>query len=124
MVDQMAFRVTNRRTGGSLGDKVRKALSLRARTIGLLGRSSLGEGEGLWIEPCSSIHMFFMRFTIDAVFVDRSGIVTRVIQGLRPWRIAFGGQGAHAVLELPTGTITASATRERDVLEVSPTARP
>ena len=124
MVDQTAFRVTNRRTGGSLGDKVRKALSLRARTVGLLGRSSLGEGEGLWIEPCSSIHMFFMRFAIDAVFVDYAGVVTRAISELRPWMIASGGRGAHAVLELPTGTITASGTREGDVVEVSPAPRP
>jgi uncharacterized protein len=73
----------------------------------------------LWIEPCSSIHMFFMRFAIDAVFVDRGGTVTRAVTGLRPWRIASGGPGAHAVLELPVGTIFSSGTREGDVLEMA-----
>jgi uncharacterized membrane protein (UPF0127 family) len=64
--------------------------------------------------------MFFMRFAIDAVFVDRSTTVTRVVSNLPPWRIASGGRGAHAVLELPVGTILSSGTREGDVLEKTP----
>ncbi len=118
--DQHLIRVVNQRTGRLLGSRIEKALSLGARTIGLLDRRSLAEGEGLWIEPCSSIHMFFMRFAIDAVFVDHRGAVTRATEGLRPWRIAFGGRGAHAVLELPVGVIAASDTRSGDVLRSEP----
>lgn len=64
--------------------------------------------------------MFFMRFAIDAVFVDRKGKVTRAVSNLRPWRIAFGGRGARAVLELRAGTIAESGTRVGDVLEIIP----
>ena len=73
-----------------------------ARLRGLLGRRELGNGEGLLLWPASSIHMFFMRFPIDAVFVDRELTVRKVVPGLRPWQIAFG-KGSRAVLELPAG---------------------
>ncbi len=38
------------------------------RMKGLLGRRELPDGEGILLRPCASIHMFFMRFAIDAVF--------------------------------------------------------
>ena len=72
------------------------------RTKGLLGRSSLEEDEGILLEPGGSIHMFFMRFPIDAVFLDRELRVLRVAAGLHPWRMA-SKRGAKAVLELPAG---------------------
>jgi uncharacterized membrane protein (UPF0127 family) len=72
------------------------------RTKGLLGRASLGEDEGILLRPGGSIHMFFMRFAIDAVFLDRDLHVLRVAAGLKPWRMA-SRRGAKAVLELPAG---------------------
>jgi len=72
------------------------------RMKGLLGRSELPRGEGLLIRPTSSIHMWFMRFAIDAVFLDRSLTVLRIRPDLRPWAMA-GCRGAKAVLELPAG---------------------
>jgi uncharacterized membrane protein (UPF0127 family) len=77
--------------------------SMRARMKGLLGRSELEQNEGLLIVPCNSIHMFFMRFPIDAVFLDEHGYVVRVFDHLQPWRMARGGRFAHSVLELPSG---------------------
>jgi uncharacterized membrane protein (UPF0127 family) len=72
------------------------------RMKGLLGRSELERGEGLLLRPASSIHTFFMRFPIDAVFLDRDLTVLHVAQDLPPWRKA-GKRGAKAVLELPAG---------------------
>ena len=72
------------------------------RLRGLLGRRSLEPGDGLWLAPGNSIHMFFMRFAIDAVFVDRDGVVLDVVPGLRPWRMAMR-RGAKAVLEVAAG---------------------
>jgi uncharacterized protein len=114
------LRVTNEQTGALLGDGIDEARSLWQRMRGLLGRRGLERGEGLWIEPCSSIHMFFMRFAIDAIFTDRDGKVVRAVSRLEPWRVAVGGRGARAVLELPAGTIERSATRVGDVLRISP----
>jgi len=75
----------------------------RRRMKGLLGRRSLDDGEGLLLRPAGSIHTAFMRFPIDAVFLDASMEVLRVEPNLRPWRIA-AQRGAKAVVELPAGT--------------------
>lgn len=89
--------------------------SIWLRTKGLLGRASLPDGEGILLRPGSSIHMFFMRFPIDAVFVDRELRVLRVKANLAPWRIA-SKRGAKAVLELPAGTCERRGVREGDHL--------
>ena len=73
-----------------------------ARLRGLLGRSELGRGEGLLLRPASAIHMWFMRFPIDAVFLDRELRVVKIAADLRPWRIA-SARHAKSVLELPAG---------------------
>jgi uncharacterized membrane protein (UPF0127 family) len=72
------------------------------RLKGLLGRKSLEPGEGLLIPRTSSIHMFFMRFAIDAVFLDKDLVVRKVVPELGPWRMALA-RGAKSVLELPAG---------------------
>src|SRR5881392_457659 len=73
-----------------------------ARMRGLLGRDGLEQGEGLLLRPASSIHTFFMRFPIDAVFLDKGLVVLGVEDALEPWR-ATSHRGAKAVLELPAG---------------------
>jgi uncharacterized protein len=80
------------------------------RLKGLLGRRGLERGEGLLLRPASSIHTLFMRFPIDAVFLDRELTVLRVVPELRPWRAA-GRRGAHAVLELPAGACEQAGLR-------------
>jgi uncharacterized membrane protein (UPF0127 family) len=82
--------------------KIAVAESFVARGRGLLGRHRLDPDEGLLLVPCSSIHTMFMRFPIDAVFLDRQGLVTKVVVHLTPWRFAWGGR-ANACLELASG---------------------
>lgn len=72
------------------------------RTRGLLGRRDLPSGEGILLKPASSVHMAFMRFPIDAVFLDRELRVVKIAADLRPWRVA-GKRGAKSVLEIPAG---------------------
>jgi uncharacterized protein len=72
------------------------------RLRGLLGRKSLPRGQGILLRPAGSVHTFFMRFTIDVVFLDDELRVVAVAADLRPWRAA-GKRGARAVLELPAG---------------------
>jgi uncharacterized membrane protein (UPF0127 family) len=86
-----------------------------ARVKGLLGRSRLDEGEGILLRPASSIHTWFMRFPIDAVFVDRDLRVVRVAENLRPWRAA-ARKGAHAVVELAAGESARRGVRPGDLL--------
>ena len=88
-----------------------------ARMRGLLGRRELPVGEGIWLRPAASIHTLFMRFAIDAVFLDREGRVVRVVPELRPWRAA-AARGARSVLELPSGECARRGVVEGERLEV------
>lgn len=106
----------NARTGSVLADRLERASSPLARMRGLLGKASLAEGEGLWIQPCNAIHTFFMRFAIDVVFLSRDLRVVRAIPELRPWRATRIHPRAALVVELPRGTVRRTGTREGDVL--------
>lgn len=108
--------VRNVTQGTVVGRRVRVATSTRDRTVGLLGTPSLPEGGGLWIERSPSIHMFFMRFAIDAVFVSAAGRVTKIAGNLKPWRVVWWARGARDCLELPVGGVAASGTRVGDEL--------
>jgi hypothetical protein len=82
--------------------RCRLAVSPIPRMKGLLGRASLDPDEGMLFRPGGSIHMFFMRFSIDAVFCTRDLEVIDVVRGLRPWRVA-ARRGAKVVIELAEG---------------------
>ena len=99
-------------TGQPIARRVTRAESYVSRLIGLLGRRGLADDEGLWLEPCDSIHTFFMRFPIDVAFVDRHGFVIRCIERLRPWRATRLYAKARACIELAAGTLAAAGVRE------------
>lgn len=70
---------------------------------GLMFRNELGDGEGLLLEKTTAIHMCFMRFPIDVIFLDRDDKVVKVVSGLKPWALWCGAKGAASVLELKAG---------------------
>ncbi len=92
------------------------------RMRGLLGRRSLDADEGLLLRPAGSIHTAFMRFPIDAVFMDADGRVLRVEAKLPAWRTA-ACRGAKAVLELPAGAAAAAGLAAGDELSLPPRGR-
>src|SRR5207253_6902642 len=99
-----------------LAERLERSSTMLARLRVLLGRSALPDGEALLIEPCASIHTFFMRFAIDAAFLSRELRVLRAIPDLRPWRATRLHRGATMALELPRGTLARTGTREGDAL--------
>ena len=109
-----------------LATELETASSLWAKFMGLMGRpaTALPSGRGLWLPASNGIHMMFMRFPIDAVFVTREdgeGVrrVRSVHRGVRAWTgMVPLITGAHGVLELPVGTIDATRTQVGDRLEV------
>jgi uncharacterized membrane protein (UPF0127 family) len=89
------------------------AETLPARLRGLLGRAALAENTGLLIRPCQSIHMWFMRFPIDAAFLDRDLRVLKIARNLRPWQLAFAPRQTHCVLETATGVLAERGVGDR-----------
>ena len=114
--------IANTTRDTSLGTRVRVASSLRDRGVGLLRTPEVLPGEGLLIERTASIHMFFMRYPIDVVFVDRTGRVTRTVSRLRPWRAVWWARGARDCIELRAGALDGTGTRRGDQLVIEEAA--
>jgi uncharacterized membrane protein (UPF0127 family) len=111
-------RIENVTRGTVVGERVRVARSSRDRSVGLLRTPELKPGEGLWIERSPSIHMFFMRYAIDAIFVSKAGTVTKVVADLKPWRVVWWAGGARDCLELRAGAAAESGTQVGDELRL------
>ncbi len=110
------MKVFNKSRDLAVSSAAGRADTFMTRLFGLIPRRSLGAEEGLWLEPCAMIHMCFMSFPIDAVFLDREGKVLRVVADLKPWRFSPWVFGARGVLELPAGRCSGRVS-EGDVLE-------
>jgi len=100
-----------------LADAAQVADTSAMRRTGLLKHTSLAPGDGLWIVPCESVHSFFMKFTIDVLYLDKEYKVKKVRPEMAPWRVS-ACLTAHSVLELPAGTITRTGTKPGDQLEI------
>lgn len=111
----LSVPITLVRTGVTIAEAEVAATST-SRRRGLLGRNGLDVGHGLLITPCGSVHTFFMRFPIDVVFLDRDRRVRKVVERLRPGRLAWGGWRAWQTLELAAGAIAAAGLRRGDRL--------
>ena len=106
----------NRRNGQLLASTLEPAFDSKSRNKGLLGRDHIEAGSALIIAPCSSIHMFFMKFPIDVIFAAKDGRILKIRQ-VRPWRIAMK-PGAFTAIELPAGAAALADTRPGDRLEI------
>ena len=88
------------RRASILGVDAEVAETFAERARGLIGRTGLEPGKGMLITRCNCIHTCFMRFPIDATFLDVRGAVVTVVRGIRPWRpFRWGGLRAVSVLE-------------------------
>jgi uncharacterized membrane protein (UPF0127 family) len=122
-VDVPTGGVRNLSRGTVLASDFETADGLWAKFLGLMGRPTLADGACLWLPESNGIHMMFMRFPIDAVFVGRpdgddgARPVLSLHQHLPAWRgLVPLVRGAHGVLELPAGTIAATGTLVGDRL--------
>ena len=115
-----AGAVTLRRPGGTVVcGRCEVASSPLRRMRGLLGKRELGTGQGILLRPASAIHCWFMRFAIDAVFLDEELVVLKVAPDVRPWRMR-SHRGAKAVLELAAGEAERRGLEVGDRLEAEP----
>lgn len=89
--------------------------------IGLLLHKSLQEGEGLWITPTNSIHTMFMRFPMDAAFLDKNGEVVALYDSMKPWRFSLIHFRAKVVVEAAAGVFRKYNVKKGEVLELCPT---
>ena len=92
-------------TGELVVARLKVADRFWSRLVGLQFRRSLPPDAGLLVTPCRAIHTCFVRFTIDAAFLDADGRILAVRRNIKPWRFAFGPSQTRSVLEIPAGAI-------------------
>ena len=95
----MRYQIVNSRTGEIVAEDALLAEQPLVRMKGLLGRASLPPGEAIILRPASSIHMMFMRFAIDVIYLDRNDMIVKLVPNLKPWRFS-AARGAHTVIEM------------------------
>lgn len=83
-------------------------------------RGPLPAGRAMLIDPCNGIHMLFMRFPIDALFLDRQDRVKKVYERVAPWiGVVWLVIGARKVVELPAGSLAPLGLQPGDQMELS-----
>jgi uncharacterized protein len=117
-----SIRAINRTRGTVLCQQIEDAGGLAGQSRGLLGRDGLEPGHGMLFvrgrfEPFMWMHMFFMRFAIDIVFLDRQEMVVRISHTLKPWRVSPVVFSAIKAIELEAGAALRSDTRVGDSIE-------
>jgi uncharacterized protein len=112
------MQLINGRTSQVVATSVELASTRAERRRGLLGRETLDRSTAMILTPCFAIHTAFMRFAIDALFVDREGVVRRVVSTMKPWRMAADVR-ANAVIELASGVAGGLDVRVGDRLHLS-----
>lgn len=111
------MKLVNNKTQNILVNDLDKATGFVSRAIGLLGKSELQSTNGLWIHNCKDIHTCFMKFPIDAVFLDEQMKVVSLHKNIKPWRFAFSLK-ASSVVELAAGKIDEAEIQIGDQLNV------
>jgi len=101
-----------------LSDQAELADTVLSRMRGLLGRTAFSHGQALVITHCNSIHMFFMKFAIDAMFLDSKDRVVGVVKNIQPFQLSPIFLTAIRVVELPSGTLDRVVTSLGDSIEI------
>lgn len=108
----------NQTRGTLLAGEVRVASNFFSRLKGLLGTASLAPGTGIFITPCSQIHMFGMKYSIDVVFLDKNNTVVGLAENIGPGKVSRTFIKARGCLEIPAGTASDTSTEVGDIIVV------
>lgn len=112
-------KAVNQTRGAVLAERAGMADSFFSRGRGLIGKKDWEWGDGLVIQPCSSVHCFFMSIPLDIVYVDGHGRVCGQARNLKPWRLGPIVPRSRYVLELPAGTLATCGTEQGDLVALS-----
>jgi uncharacterized membrane protein (UPF0127 family) len=112
------MKLINRENGQVLADDVKPAKTFFKRLKGLLFTDQLALGCGLHIQPCRSVHTFFMKYSIDVVHLDDEHKIVFLEEKLQPGKLGQACRLTASIVELPAGTIEKTHTRVGDVIQL------
>jgi uncharacterized membrane protein (UPF0127 family) len=104
----MMITVKVKNSGELVATNVQVANNPYTRVLGLMFKPNMNGMGGLLLNPCNSIHTFFMRFPIDVVFISKDDVVIKVIRSMAPWKMSWIYFKARKTLELPSGSLPTS----------------
>lgn len=113
-----AYQIQIESSGQILARFLDCAFDSATRNKGLLGRVGMATDQAMVIAPCTAVHTFWMKFTIDLVYASRDGRVLKIRRRVRPWRVS-AAFGAFAVIELAAGRANLTGLRKGDRLVVA-----
>ncbi len=112
------MQLENKTRGTKIADKVELANTFWKRFRGLMLRRKFKKGNAMLFEFDHTgrfgIHMFFVRFPIDLVYLDSNFKVVETRAGIKPWKTYMPKAGANYLVELPKGTISRTKTKIGD----------
>lgn len=111
------MKIYNSTQNSIISEDVNVADNFISRSVGLLSKKSLNEGESLVIKPCCSIHTFFMRFEIDVLFIGKNGQIIAMYENVKPWRILPIHLSSKYVVEIKAGTISKKNISKSDIIK-------
>lgn len=101
----MYVKACHKKTGECIAGRIEIARTFSERLIGLMGRRTMIDAEGLYFPGCKSIHTFFLKFAIDVLFLDKEMKVTKMVSRMKPYRLAFAPLQTRDALELSCGVL-------------------
>ncbi|MGJ9457690.1 DUF192 domain-containing protein [Oceanobacillus sp. CF4.6] len=104
------IKLINSQTEQVIAGKVKGAYTFWPRFKGLMLTKSMPENTGLHISPCPSIHTFFMKYSIDILYLNKENEIVGIEENLEPGKIGKRFSGAYSVIEFPAGTIKDTPT--------------
>ena len=110
------MQILNTTRGTTIAKCASYAETFSSRLVGLLKRNSLGADEALVITSCNAIHMFFMKFSIDVIFVGKENRVVGLVKGIKPFHLSPIFWKATYAIEVSVGTIKESQTQLGDAV--------
>lgn len=95
-------------------EKIKTASSLWDKGFGVIGWKDWHGFNGLLLKDTTAIHTFFVRLTLDLVFLDQNHKIVRLVENLKPWSFSpIVGKAKHT-LELPAGAIKKHSLKIND----------
>jgi uncharacterized protein len=112
------MRLINQTKNVLLAEDVFIAKTIFTRIKGLLGRKVFLPNQAVILDPCDSVHTFFMHFPIDIIFIDKDYKVIKTLPNFKPNRITRKYWHSSKVIELPSGKLDITNTQVKDQLQL------
>lgn len=112
------MKLINKTTNEVISENLMTADSFLKRLKGLMFTKELPEQDALHIIPCNEIHMFFMNYSIDVLYLDREKKIVHMDEGMQPGKIGKKVKNAVSVVELPNGWIKTKSIKIGQTVEL------